>query len=236
MTLLGSCNRDESRWGPTAADLDLGREGAGAHLAFGSGIHHCLGAALARLEGAEAVPALVRRFPAMELATDDPVVERPDRPPRPDLPPGHPGGLSRADLNGEAIGIGRSRGDRARWPAHRLANGGPTRIASGTAPCADSRAVLGVTAPGYPGDRRIRPRQLAGLYAHPRGPGGSMLTTTALDGEYTLADWEAMPDDGRRYELIGGTITVSPPPVPDHQIGLGQPRAAPPGRRAVRAT
>jgi cytochrome P450 len=72
MTLLGSCNRDESRWGPTAADLDLGREGAGAHLAFGSGIHHCLGAALARLEGAEAVPALVRRFPALELATDAP--------------------------------------------------------------------------------------------------------------------------------------------------------------------
>jgi cytochrome P450 len=72
MTLLGSCNRDESHWGPTAADLDLGREGAGAHLAFGSGIHHCLGAALARLEGAEAVPALVRRFPALELATDAP--------------------------------------------------------------------------------------------------------------------------------------------------------------------
>jgi cytochrome P450 len=72
LTLLGSSNRDETRWGPTAADLDLGREGAGAHLSFGSGIHHCLGSALARLEGAEAVPALVRRFPAMELAADEP--------------------------------------------------------------------------------------------------------------------------------------------------------------------
>jgi cytochrome P450 len=72
LTLLGSANRDEVKWGPTAADLDLGREGAGAHLSFGSGIHHCLGAALARLEGAEAVPALVRRFPTMELATDEP--------------------------------------------------------------------------------------------------------------------------------------------------------------------
>ena len=70
LTLLGSANRDEAKWGPTAADLDLGREGAGTHLSFGSGIHHCLGSALARLEGAEAVPALVRRFPAMELATD----------------------------------------------------------------------------------------------------------------------------------------------------------------------
>jgi cytochrome P450 len=72
LTLLGSANRDEAKWGPTAADLDLGREGASGSLSFGSGIHHCLGAALARLEGAEAVPALVRRFPAMELATDEP--------------------------------------------------------------------------------------------------------------------------------------------------------------------
>ena len=71
-TLLGSANHDPAKWGPTADDLDLGREGANAHLSFGSGIHHCLGAALARLEGAEAVPALVRRFPGMELATDRP--------------------------------------------------------------------------------------------------------------------------------------------------------------------
>jgi cytochrome P450 len=72
MTLLGSANHDAAKWGPTADDLDLGREGANAHLSFGSGIHHCLGAALARLEGAEAIPALVRRFPGMELASDRP--------------------------------------------------------------------------------------------------------------------------------------------------------------------
>jgi len=72
LTLLGSANHDEGKWGPTADDLDLGREGASAHLSFGSGIHHCLGAALARLEGTEAIPALVRRFPSMELATDRP--------------------------------------------------------------------------------------------------------------------------------------------------------------------
>jgi cytochrome P450 len=72
LTLLASANRDEAHWGPTADQLVLGREGASAHLSFGSGIHHCLGAALARLEGAEAVPALVRRFPGLELATDHP--------------------------------------------------------------------------------------------------------------------------------------------------------------------
>jgi cytochrome P450 len=72
VTFLGSANRDEAKWGPTADELDLGRAGANTHLAFGSGIHHCLGAALARMEGAAAIPALVRRFPAMELATDRP--------------------------------------------------------------------------------------------------------------------------------------------------------------------
>jgi cytochrome P450 len=72
VTLLGSANRDERKWGPTAGELDLGRAGASAHLSFGSGIHHCLGAALARLEGAEAIPRLVRRFPGLEVATDEP--------------------------------------------------------------------------------------------------------------------------------------------------------------------
>ena len=72
LTLLGAANRDPLHWGPTADQLDLGREGAGGHLSFGSGIHHCLGAALARLEGAEAIGALVRRFPEMDLATDEP--------------------------------------------------------------------------------------------------------------------------------------------------------------------
>jgi cytochrome P450 len=72
MTLLGAANRDPDHWGPTAGQLDIGRDGASAHLSFGSGIHHCLGAALARLEGAEAIGALVRRFPRMELAADSP--------------------------------------------------------------------------------------------------------------------------------------------------------------------
>jgi cytochrome P450 len=72
VTLLAAANHDPARWGPSAGVLDLRREGAGSHLSFGSGIHHCLGAALARLEGAEAIGGLVRRFPAMELATDEP--------------------------------------------------------------------------------------------------------------------------------------------------------------------
>jgi cytochrome P450 len=72
LTCLASANRDPAKWGPTAGELDLGREGAASHLAFGSGIHHCLGAALARLEGRVALGGLVRRFPGAELAADAP--------------------------------------------------------------------------------------------------------------------------------------------------------------------
>ena len=72
MTGLAAANRDPAKWGPTADDLDLGRENAGAHVAFGGGIHHCLGAALARLEGRSAIPALFRRFPDIALVDDAP--------------------------------------------------------------------------------------------------------------------------------------------------------------------
>ncbi|MCU1496801.1 MAG: cytochrome [Acidimicrobiales bacterium] len=67
-TVLGSANRDPRKFGDTADQLDLGRPDAREHVSFGSGVHHCLGAALARLEGQEAIGRLVRRFPDIELA------------------------------------------------------------------------------------------------------------------------------------------------------------------------
>jgi cytochrome P450 len=66
--VLASANRDASRWGPTADSVDLRRAGADEHLSFGGGSHHCLGASLARLEGAAALDGLVRRFDRIELA------------------------------------------------------------------------------------------------------------------------------------------------------------------------
>jgi cytochrome P450 len=72
LTCLASANRDAAKWGPDAQALDVTRAGASQHLAFGSGIHHCLGAALARLEGRIAIGTLIRRFPRLELATDAP--------------------------------------------------------------------------------------------------------------------------------------------------------------------
>jgi cytochrome P450 len=70
--VLGAANRDPARWGDDADVVDLTRPGAAQHLAFGSGIHHCLGAALARLEGRIALGTLITRFPAVEVAVDEP--------------------------------------------------------------------------------------------------------------------------------------------------------------------
>ena len=46
----------------------IDRPDASRHLAFSLGMHHCLGAALARLEGRIAVAELTRRYPGLELA------------------------------------------------------------------------------------------------------------------------------------------------------------------------
>ncbi|WP_018333870.1 cytochrome P450 [Actinomycetospora chiangmaiensis] len=49
--------------------LDIGRAAA-PHVAFGHGVHHCLGAPLARMEMATAFPALLRRFPTLATVSD----------------------------------------------------------------------------------------------------------------------------------------------------------------------
>ena len=65
LLLFGSANRDERRWA-RADELDIARNPAG-HLAFGHGIHHCLGAALARLETRVALEELLPHLGAYEV-------------------------------------------------------------------------------------------------------------------------------------------------------------------------
>jgi hypothetical protein len=70
VTVLGAANRDPAAFA-NADVLDLGRE-PNEHLSFGYGIHFCLGAQLARLEGRVALAELARRFPDIRLATGRP--------------------------------------------------------------------------------------------------------------------------------------------------------------------
>lgn len=52
------------------SELDIYRENAGKHISFGHGIHFCLGARLARLEGQIAMEALTKRLPGIRLVAD----------------------------------------------------------------------------------------------------------------------------------------------------------------------
>jgi cytochrome P450 len=66
LLLIGSANHDE-RVFDQPERLDVSRR-PNRHLSFGAGIHHCLGAALARMQSAVVFDRLVRRFPVIEPA------------------------------------------------------------------------------------------------------------------------------------------------------------------------
>jgi cytochrome P450 len=68
VVMLAAANRDPAVFDDPHS-LDIGRED-NRHLSFGGGIHLCLGAPLARVEGQEAIGRLVRRFPALRLVDD----------------------------------------------------------------------------------------------------------------------------------------------------------------------
>jgi cytochrome P450 len=68
LLLIGSANRDERRYDdPDRFDI---RRDIGQHLTFGYGLHYCLGAALARLEGRVALDEVLNRFPDWEVDYD----------------------------------------------------------------------------------------------------------------------------------------------------------------------
>jgi cytochrome P450 len=69
MLLRGSANHDHRAFPPDGDVFDIHRT-IGHHLAFGYGIHFCLGAALARMEGCVALDEILNRFPDWEVDAD----------------------------------------------------------------------------------------------------------------------------------------------------------------------
>jgi cytochrome P450 len=68
--LLGAANHDPERF-EKPSQLNITRQ-KNQHLSFGGGIHYCLGAPLARLEGEIALTTLLRRMPNLQLAVETP--------------------------------------------------------------------------------------------------------------------------------------------------------------------
>jgi cytochrome P450 len=66
---IGAANRDERKFS-CPAHVELDRKNAGAHLAFGSGLHHCVGAPLARRELNWAFATLIDRFKGIRLGAE----------------------------------------------------------------------------------------------------------------------------------------------------------------------
>jgi cytochrome P450 len=71
LLINGSANRDDRQF-PAGDTFDINRP-PGRHLSFGRGIHSCLGAALARLEGRVALEEVLRRFPDWQVDRDNAV-------------------------------------------------------------------------------------------------------------------------------------------------------------------
>ncbi|MGW6907824.1 cytochrome P450 family protein [Streptomyces sp. NPDC054940] len=70
ITTYAAAGLDPVHYGPDADSFDAAR-GADDHLAFGIGVHRCIGAPLARVEALTALPALFDRFPGLELAVPE---------------------------------------------------------------------------------------------------------------------------------------------------------------------
>ena len=71
---IGAANRDPDVFDePERLDVQRSK---GSNISFGRGVHHCIGAPLARLEGRIALEVLLKRFSSMRLLTDRPAFRR----------------------------------------------------------------------------------------------------------------------------------------------------------------
>jgi cytochrome P450 len=73
LLLWGAANRDPSIF-DRPADIDLQRKVPRRHVGFGRGIHHCVGAPLARIEAHKVLTVLLERTSGITLDSEDPPV------------------------------------------------------------------------------------------------------------------------------------------------------------------
>ena len=66
LLIAGAANRDDRQFPPDGDAFDVHRK-ASAHLGFGVGVHYCLGASMARMEGRVAIDEILSRFPEWEI-------------------------------------------------------------------------------------------------------------------------------------------------------------------------
>lgn len=69
LLFIGSANRDEAKWGPTADTFDIDRDSSG-HLTFGMGIHQCVGQPISRLEMDVLLTTFAKRVKRLEFVGD----------------------------------------------------------------------------------------------------------------------------------------------------------------------
>ena len=162
MVLLnGSANRDDRHF-PDGDRFDIHRE-IGHHLSFGYGLHFCLGAALARLEGRVALDEVLQRFPDWEVDGRTPswrttstvrgLGARCPCPPRRKEP--------------SAASPAPASDPRPRRPSARRGGGHLRRARRpGRPERADHRGVAAHGARGRPGDRPRRPHPAPGADGH----------------------------------------------------------------------
>jgi len=71
---IGAANRDPAAFDdPERLDVERSK---GSNISFGRGVHHCLGAPLARLEGRIVLEMLLERYSSLRLLTDRPAFRR----------------------------------------------------------------------------------------------------------------------------------------------------------------
>jgi cytochrome P450 len=66
LLIVGAANRDHRQFPPDGDVFDIHRK-ALAHLGFGIGVHYCLGASMARMEGRVAIDEILNRFPEWDI-------------------------------------------------------------------------------------------------------------------------------------------------------------------------